>query len=151
MQGGSPAAELAKQMRRQMTSPIPGISVGPSEDDVLAWSVKLSGPKGTPYSGGWFDVELRFPSNFPRDMPTGRFLTPIWHPNVGRFGSICISQQRDDTGECAVECVLAALQMLLATPNPNSPLNSDCARQYKDEIKAYHDKAAAMTKQFAMS
>jgi hypothetical protein len=41
MQGGSPAAELAKQMRRLMTNPIPGISVGPSEDDVLKWYVKV--------------------------------------------------------------------------------------------------------------
>uniref|UniRef100_A0A383WGQ0 UBC core domain-containing protein n=1 Tax=Tetradesmus obliquus TaxID=3088 RepID=A0A383WGQ0_TETOB len=150
MQGGSPAAELARQMRRQMSHPIPGISVGPSEDDVLTWYVKLSGPAGTPYSGGWFDVELKFPSDFPRSMPTGRFLTPIWHPNVGSEGSICIGQERDDGGACAVECVLAALLMLLATPNASSALNKGCAKQYEYERDAYREKAAAMTRQHAM-
>lgn len=83
-------------------------------------------------------------------MPTGRFLTPIWHPNVGSEGGICISQERDDTGACAVECVLAALQMLLATPNASSPLNKECAKQYEYERDAYREKAAAMTRQHAM-
>jgi ubiquitin-conjugating enzyme E2 S len=113
--------------------------------------VQLTGPKGTPYRGGWFDVELNFPSSFPRDMPKGRFVTRIWHPNVGSRGDICISQHRKDTGECAVECVLAALQMLLTSPNPNSLLNSECAEQFEDDHEAFVEKAAAMTRQFAMS
>jgi ubiquitin-protein ligase len=83
-------------------------------------------------------------------MPTGQFLTPIWHPNVGETGNICISQHRDNTSECAVECVLAALQMLLATPNPVSPLNSECAKQFREDQAAYREKAAAMTRQHAM-
>eukprot|EP00775_Hariotina_reticulata_P007024 gene7024-7238_t len=148
--GGCAPAELAKQMKSIMKNPLPGISVGPSDADPLIWYAKVNGAEGSPYAGGWFDVRLKFPSDFPISFPWGKFLTPVWHPNVSTDGRICISQARVDETKCAVECVLVSLRMLLATPNPDSPLNSECARQFKYDYEEYKKKAAAMTRAYAM-
>jgi ubiquitin-protein ligase len=39
--------------------------------------------------------------------------------------------------------------MLLATPNPGSPLNRECAEQYKDNYEAYRKQAAKETRMYA--
>jgi ubiquitin-protein ligase len=52
-------------------------------------------------------------------------MTPIWHPNIKLDGSrACVDFGQDVR---SVACVLSGLQMLLAHPNPVSPLNGDCA------------------------
>lgn len=91
-------------------------------------------------------MELVFPCDFPRSMPHGVYKTKIWHPNVSKDGRICISIDRNDTSGCAVECVLMGLHMLLATPNPESPLNSECAKQYRRDPDAYREEAAEQTR-----
>jgi len=118
---------------------------------IVAPVSQVNGAEGSPYAGGWFDVRLKFPQDFPHSFPSAKFLTPVWHPNVAAdYGRICISQARDDEQECAVECVLVSLRMLLATPSPDNPLNSECARQFKHDREEYKNKAAAMTKAYAM-
>lgn len=83
-------------------------------------------------------------------MPKAKYLTPIWHPNVSSSGHICVDMVRNNTSGCAVECILMGLHMLLATPNPDSALNSTCAKQFKVDYERYRNKAADMTRAHAM-
>ena len=59
-----------------------GITAGPvSEDDLLYWEALIQGPEGTPFEGGVFPAELRFPKDYPLAPPTMKFLGEVWHPN----------------------------------------------------------------------
>ena len=68
------------------SSPPDGITAGPvSEDDIFLWEALIQGPDGTPFEGGIFPAELKFPKDYPLNPPTMRFLGEVWHPN----GNIC--------------------------------------------------------------
>lgn len=51
-------------------------------DTPLHWQLVLNGPKESPYEGGMFKVDVKFPSEYPFRFPSLRFLTPIYHPGV---------------------------------------------------------------------
>jgi len=64
-----------------------GISAGPvNEDDIFTWEALIQGPEDTPFEGGVFPAELKFPKDYPLMPPTMRFLCEMWHPN-GTFSS----------------------------------------------------------------
>ena len=65
------------------TSPPEGITAGPvNEDDMFHWEALIQGPEGTPFEGGIFAAELKFPKDYPLSPPTMKFLgSGVWHPN----------------------------------------------------------------------
>lgn len=73
---------LLQEYRALTNNPPEGITAGPvSEDDLLHWEAWIQGPEGTPFEGGIFPAELRFPKDYPLAPPTMKFLGEIWHPN----------------------------------------------------------------------
>lgn len=74
---------LLQEYRSLTNSPPDGIAAGPvSEDDMLLWEAVIQGPEGTPFEGGVFPAELRFPKDYPLVPPTMRFVgCEVWHPN----------------------------------------------------------------------
>ena len=44
-------------------------------------AITLKGPKGTVFQGGLFQLEVKFPQEYPKKPPFVRLHTPIWHPN----------------------------------------------------------------------
>jgi len=68
---------------KNLTSfPPDGITAGPvSEDDIFLWEALIQGPDGTPFEGGVYPAELKFPKDYPLNPPTMRFLGEVWHPN----------------------------------------------------------------------
>jgi ubiquitin-conjugating enzyme E2 G2 len=71
---------------KTLTSDAPeGIVAGPrDEDDLFVWVALFQGPEGTPFEGGVFEAELRFPEDYPLKPPEMRFLHRMWHPNGTR-------------------------------------------------------------------
>jgi ubiquitin-protein ligase len=123
---------------------------------LLLPGVQLAGPQGSPYEGGWFNVELKFTKDFPGVQPQATFNTQIWHPNVEPFmGGVCMSLGKRDmsgrlTGVCSITRVLVGLQMLLASPNPYNPMEDECAWQMVYQPEASEEKARAWTRKYAM-
>ncbi|WIA32431.1 hypothetical protein OEZ86_003253 [Tetradesmus obliquus] len=113
----------------------------------FAWLTQLAGPEGSPYEGGWFDVKLEFTQGFPGHQPQATFITKIWHPNVHYPGrDVClVLGGMYEQGVCSVACVLVGLQVLLAHPNPESPVNGECAEQMLQEPQQYHAQAKCWT------
>lgn len=73
---------LLQEYRMLTKNPPDGITAGPvSEDDLLHWEAMIQGPEGTPFEGGVFPAELKFPADYPLAPPTMKFLGEIWHPN----------------------------------------------------------------------
>jgi hypothetical protein len=73
---------LLQEYRDLTNNPPEGITAGPvSEDDLLYWEALIQGPEGTPFEGGIFPAELKFPKDYPLAPPSMRFLGEVWHPN----------------------------------------------------------------------
>ena len=102
---------------------------------------------------------MRFPSDYPYQPPTFRFLTKnIWHPNVYTDGNLCISilhRPGDDvqSGEAAnerwsalhgVESVLRSVLLLMDDPEISSPANVDASVLYRDKRVEYDERAKAL-------
>lgn len=79
----SVASKRLFQEYKQLTlTPPEGITAGPvNEDDLFHWEALIQGPEGTPYEGGIFPAELKFPKDYPLMPPTMKFTCDIWHPN----------------------------------------------------------------------
>ncbi len=73
---------LFQEYKTLLTSPPDGITAGPiSEDDLFLWEALIQGPEETPFEGGIFPAELKFPKDYPLNPPKMKFLGEIWHPN----------------------------------------------------------------------
>lgn len=73
---------LFHEYRLLSTSPPDGITAGPiTEDDIFTWEALIQGPENTPFEGGIFPAELKFPKDYPLSPPKMKFLGEIWHPN----------------------------------------------------------------------
>lgn len=70
--------------------------------DLNNWQGIMYGPENSPYEGGMFQFTLTFPEYFPFVHPTIKFATPIFHPNIGLDGKICIPIF-DDAWEGAIK------------------------------------------------
>ncbi|KAK7215125.1 hypothetical protein V2G26_003128 [Clonostachys chloroleuca] len=83
---------LLQEYRALTNNPPEGITAGPvTEDDLLHWECLIQGPEDTPFEGGVFPAELRFPKDYPLAPPSMKFLVDMWHPNVYPSGLVCIS------------------------------------------------------------
>ena len=73
---------LLQEYRSLTNNPPDGIMAGPvSEEDLLVWECLIQGPEGTPFEGGVFPAELKFPKDYPLAPPSMKFLCDMWHPN----------------------------------------------------------------------
>lgn len=74
---------LFHEYKNLSTNPPEGITAGPvSEDDMFYWEALIQGPEETPFEGGVFAAELKFPKDYPLSPPTMKFIGGgIWHPN----------------------------------------------------------------------
>jgi hypothetical protein len=73
---------LVTEYKNLTNDPPEGISAGPvNEDDMYLWEALIQGPEGTPFEGGIFPAELKFPRDYPLAPPTMKFTCDMWHPN----------------------------------------------------------------------
>ncbi|KAG9991390.1 hypothetical protein KCU78_g19745, partial [Aureobasidium melanogenum] len=78
------ASRLLVEMRDMATAPHPKYDCYVSEADMFFWKIVMEGPPETPYEGCTFLLYLEMPENFPAFPPKGRFVTPLFHPNINR-------------------------------------------------------------------
>jgi ubiquitin-conjugating enzyme E2 D/E len=124
--------EIADLLKNQ----IPNCSAGPIGDDVTHWSATIFGPEGTPYFGGVFILDIKFPDEYPFKPPVVYFKTPIYHCNINQSGGICLDILKNNWSPAlATSNLLLSICSLLSDPNPNDPLMyeiADLLRKNKD-------------------
>lgn len=104
--------------------------LGPVEEaDLLLWKARISGPRGSPYEGGVFELRIEIPPNYPIRPPNMRFVTLCCHPNIHfKTGEICLDiLEHAWSPAWTLASVCVAIGILLSHPEPNSPLNCDAA------------------------
>nr|XP_020662708.1 ubiquitin-conjugating enzyme E2 C [Pogona vitticeps] len=89
---------------------------------------------GQVYEDLRYKLALEFPSGYPYNAPTVKFLTPCYHPNVDLQGNICLDILKDKWSALYdVRTILLSIQSLLGEPNIESPLNTDAAELWKNQ------------------
>lgn len=144
--GATSIRALTMEFKALQREPVEGFRVTiPNESDFYCWQVAIFGPPDTPYQGGYFKAEVKFPLDYPYSPPRLRFMTPILHPNVYPDGELCISilhPPGDDphSGELpaerwnptqSVRTILLSVISLLNEPNTYSAANVDASVMYR--------------------
>ena len=78
-------------------------------------------------------------SNFLLGLP-GKFVPPLFHPNVYPSGTICLSILNEEEGwrpAITVKQILIGIQDLLDDPNPNSPAQSEAYQLFINNKSEY--------------
>jgi ubiquitin-conjugating enzyme E2 D/E len=126
----------------------PYLTAGPKGDDPTQWVASIVGPQGTPYEGGVFFLSVDFPGDYPFKPPIIKFLTKIYHMNVGEDGTIQLDILADNWSTAlTVAKVLMSIRSLLHEPNPDpeTALRKDLAELYLSNQMKYAANAAGFT------
>ncbi|XP_029468245.1 ubiquitin-conjugating enzyme E2 C isoform X1 [Rhinatrema bivittatum] len=131
---GSVSKRLHQELMSLMMSGDKGISAFPESDNLFKWIGTIDGAVGTVYEGLRYKLALEFPSGYPYNAPTVRFVTPCFHPNVDGQGNICLDILKDKWSALYdVRTILLSLQSLLGEPNNDSPLNTHAAELWHNQ------------------
>eukprot|EP00049_Salpingoeca_infusionum_P015341 m.297442 g.297442 ORF g.297442 m.297442 type:complete len:200 (+) comp15858_c6_seq31:92-691(+) len=149
------AARLSREVQMLRNEPPHGVACWPvNEDKVDTLHADVSGPTDSPYEGGVFRLEIVCLPRYPFQPPQVRFLTPIYHPNIDKGGRICLDLLKpppQGTWKPAMNLstLLASIQLLMATPNPDDGLRPDVSAEYKDDRDKFNTTARAYTRKHA--
>ncbi|XP_012870560.1 PREDICTED: ubiquitin-conjugating enzyme E2 C-like isoform X2 [Dipodomys ordii] len=85
------------------------------------------------YEGLRYKLSLEFPSGYPYNAPSVKFLRPCYHPNGDTQGNICLDILKDKwPATYDVRTILLSIQSLLGEPNIKSPLNTHADELWKN-------------------
>ena len=133
---------LKKELKDIQTDPPANWSAEPIEDDIFHWKVSIIAPPNTPYDGGVYFLDVRFPQDYPFKPPKLRFETPIYHCNINDKGNISINILKANRSPAlTISNVLVALFDMMEHPNPDDALVPEIGKLYKNNRKL-HDKNA---------
>lgn len=59
-----------------------GISILVVDNNITHWKGFINGSPDTPYEGGYFQIDIVMPPEYPYKPPKMKFDTRIWHPNI---------------------------------------------------------------------
>lgn len=146
---------LLTEIRDVSVNPHPSYDVFVSEANMGFWKVVVAGPPDSAYEEAAFVLYLDMPEEYPRIAPKGRFVTPIFHPNISRHGLICHSIfDRNWTADTTIRQVLDTVFGLLLVPEFSEPINTTVILafywdeiQFREEVKRHVEKFAKKTRE----
>ena len=143
---------IQKELIELSKDPLANCSAGPVNDnDQFHWNASIMGPEDSPYQGGIYFLDIKFPPEYPFKPAKIKFTTPIYHPNVNSSGSICLDILKDQWSPAlTITKVLLSISSLLTDPNPEDPLVAEIAKIYMTDRATYDANAKEWTRKFAM-
>lgn len=126
-----PTALAIRRVTRDINTVMSETGMGyfyiPDDTEVMhGWAVVI-GPKDTPYEGGAFCFEVRFPDNYPFEPPVFTYLTndgmTRFNPNLYKNGKVCLSllntwQGEPWSGVQSLSSILQCIQTAVLTEEP---------------------------------
>ena len=142
---------INKELHDMMHDPPTNCSGGPVGDDLYHWNSTIMGPSDSPYEGGVYFLDIRFPSDYPFKAPQIHFKTRIYHPNINKQGGICLDILKSEwTPALTASKALLSICSLLTDPNPDDPLVPEIAKLYKIDRAEFDRRARECTRKYAM-
>lgn len=120
----------------------------------LHWVASIDGPKGGPYEGGVFHIDLFLSSNYPYRPPRVVFGTRIFHPLVSGTGTIDLNILHEHWSPVVtLASVLKDVRTALQYPHAPSDIctgcgNAEAALLSRDPV-AFDERARECTQAFA--
>lgn len=125
-----------------------GIYLYIDKDNIFNQYALIIGPKNTPYFGGFFFFEIKYPKNYPNNPPSINMLTidkdVRFNPNLYENGKVCLSILGTWTGPSwekimDIKSVLLSIQSLMnEVPIRNEPGYEDIKQESKKSIDYNH-------------
>jgi ubiquitin-conjugating enzyme E2 D/E len=145
------AKRILREFSELQKEPVPACSAGPVDDaNIYHWSGAIIGPEGSPYSGGFFQLDIHFPTDYPFKPPKIAFTTKIFHPNINSQGGICLDILKDQWSPAlTITKVLLSISSLLTDANPDDPLVPDIAHLYTTNRAEFDRLAREWTLRYA--
>mmetsp|Transcript_23403 Transcript_23403/g.37637 ORF Transcript_23403/g.37637 Transcript_23403/m.37637 type:complete len:205 (-) Transcript_23403:99-713(-) len=121
------------------------------DGDLTHWKGSMTGPEGTPYSGGRFDINIEIPPDYPYNPPKMKFDTKIWHPNISsQTGAICLDVLgKEWSPALTIRTALLSIQALLSAPEPDDPQDAEVAEMFKHNRELFNQTAKYWSETFA--
>jgi len=138
------------ELKELQDNPIENCSAGIIDNNINEWCATIFGPSDTPYTGGIFNVLIKFSNEYPFKPPTVIFTTPIFHCNINNRGEICLDiLSKKWSPVLTIGKLLLSICSLLAQPNPEDPLVPSIAELYKTNRTVHDFKAREFTACYA--
>ena len=122
-----------------------GIYYVHDDTDMLKGYALIIGPDDTPYFGGYYFFEFKFPSDYPHSPPRLTFCTNgnniRFNPNLYKCGKVCVSLLNTWTGEQWTSCqtistvLLTLCTLLCKNPLLNEPGVTESHRELDNYTK----------------
>ena len=142
---------INKELTDLSDDPLMNCSAGPISDDLFYWQATIMGPEDSPYAGGVFFLDIKFPTEYPFKPPNIQFTTKIYHCNINHNGGICLDILKDQWSPAlTIPKVLLSICSLLTDCNPDDPLVPDIATLYRISRKEHDTNARVHTAKYAM-
>ena len=120
---------LLKDIRQLNKNPLDkqGIYYVHDETNMMKGYALITGPKDTPYFGGFYFFNLTFPYNYPHSPPVVVFNTNAdnirFNPNFYRSGKVCVSLLNTWRGDQWTSCqTISSVLLTLCSLLCNDPL-----------------------------
>lgn len=137
------AKRIQTEMAEFTVDPLSYCSAGPINDNLHNWISTIIGPPGTPYEGGIYFLDIKFPNDYPFKPPKVVFKTRIYHCNVDSAGNLSLDILKDGWSPAlTISKVLLAIRSIFIKPDPYNPLVPGIAHLYLSD-RAKHDEVAA--------
>ena len=127
---------LLSELRAFNKDPLPYCSAGPIDDNnICHWEATILGNFDSPYIGGVFFLDIKFPNDYCFSPPKITFTTKIFHPNINNNGSICpfaMPELIDAITIYTISHYLLMIEALLNDPIIDNEEHDIYQSQYKD-------------------
>ncbi|XP_066106557.1 ubiquitin-conjugating enzyme E2 D3-like [Saccopteryx bilineata] len=142
---------LTKELLDMSRNPPEHYSVGPVGDNMLEWEGNIVGPKDSPYERGVFIIKMNFPWDYPISPPKITFTTPIYHPNVDKYGAVSMDLLWLGWSlMITISQILQSVRSLLCQPVLDDMTYVEIGGLYLEDRVKFHSKARELTDKYAM-
>jgi len=115
----------------------------------LKWNCGIPGMTKTLWEGGYYQLELEFPADYPINPPRCVFTPPIFHPNVFPSGKVSLSLiEKDWVPQITVKQILLGIQILLNDPNFQEPAQVEAFVVHSQGQHLYDERIKEQTQSF---
>jgi ubiquitin-conjugating enzyme E2 D/E len=123
-----------------------------NDENLFNWIAIMQGPEGTPYEGGIFKLQFKFPDNYPFKAPEVKFLTTTYHPNIKLdSGEICQDVFASSWAPTQkVQDILEKILTMLREPSTSTPLENDICNEYLNSRDSFNKNARDYVLKFAI-